>query len=48
MTDTLPDRLSVDPHSPHYDADLLEQLSSGTELTRQWLAVAIASSSEIG
>ncbi len=25
MTDTLPDRLSVDPHSPHYDADLLER-----------------------
>jgi hypothetical protein len=23
MTDTLPDRLSVDPKSPHYDADLL-------------------------
>jgi len=23
MTDTLPDRLSVDPTSPHHDADLL-------------------------
>jgi hypothetical protein len=23
MTDTLPDRLSVDPASPYYDADLL-------------------------
>lgn len=23
MTDTLPDRLSVNPKSPHYDADLL-------------------------
>lgn len=23
MTDTLPDRLSVDPRSPHYNADLL-------------------------
>lgn len=25
MTDTLPDRLSNDPRSPHYDADLLER-----------------------
>ena len=25
MTDTLPDRLSTDPRSPHYDADLLER-----------------------
>ncbi len=25
MTRTLPDRLSVDPQSPHYDADLLER-----------------------
>lgn len=25
MTDTLPDRLSVDPRSPYYDADLLER-----------------------
>ncbi len=24
MTDTLPDRLSNDPRSPHYNADLLE------------------------
>jgi hypothetical protein len=23
MTDTLPDRLSVNPKSPHYDADIL-------------------------
>jgi hypothetical protein len=23
MTDTLPDRLSTDPNSPHYDADIL-------------------------
>jgi hypothetical protein len=23
MTDTLPDRLSTDPDSPHYDADIL-------------------------
>ena len=35
-------------HASPHRADLLEQLSSGTELTRQWLAVAIASSSEIG
>ncbi len=25
MTDTLPDRLSVDPSSPHHDASLLER-----------------------
>ena len=25
MTDTLPDRLSTDPRSPHYDAALLER-----------------------
>jgi Protein of unknown function (DUF3297) len=25
MTDTLPDRLSTDPRSPHYDGDLLER-----------------------
>lgn len=25
MTDTLPDRLSADPNSPHYNAELLEQ-----------------------
>ena len=25
MADTLPDRLSTDPRSPHYDADLLER-----------------------
>ncbi len=25
MTDGLPDRLSTDPNSPHYDADLLAQ-----------------------
>ena len=25
MTNSLPDRLSVDPQSPHYDADLLER-----------------------
>jgi Protein of unknown function (DUF3297) len=25
MTDTLPDRLSNDPRSPHHDADLLER-----------------------
>lgn len=25
MTDTLPDRLSVDPRSPHYDEKLLER-----------------------
>ncbi len=25
MTETLPDRLSNDPRSPHYDADLLER-----------------------
>jgi len=25
MTDTLPDRLSTDPHSPHYNAELLER-----------------------
>jgi hypothetical protein len=25
MTDTLPDRLSVDPQSPHYDADVLQR-----------------------
>jgi hypothetical protein len=25
MTDTLPDRLSADPTSPHYDAALLER-----------------------
>lgn len=25
MTDTLPDRLSVDPSSPHHDAALLER-----------------------
>jgi hypothetical protein len=25
MTDTLPDRLSNDPRSPHYDAELLER-----------------------
>ena len=23
MSDTLPDRLSTDPNSPHYDADIL-------------------------
>lgn len=25
MTDTMPDRLSVDPRSPHYDAALFER-----------------------
>ena len=25
MTDTIPDRLSVDPASPHYDAAILEK-----------------------
>lgn len=25
MTDTLPDRLSVDPRSPHFDANLVQQ-----------------------
>ena len=25
MSDTLPDRLSVNPKSPYYDADLLQQ-----------------------
>ena len=25
MTDTLPDRLSTDPRSPHYDAGVLER-----------------------
>ena len=25
MTDTLPDRLSVNPNSPHYDADILQR-----------------------
>lgn len=25
MTDTLPDRLSTDPSSPYYDADLLQR-----------------------
>lgn len=25
MTDTFPDRLSVDPQSPHYNAELLER-----------------------
>ncbi|MDQ3287219.1 MAG: DUF3297 family protein [Pseudomonadota bacterium] len=25
MTDTLPDRLSMDPRSPHHDADLLDR-----------------------
>jgi hypothetical protein len=25
MTDTLPDRLSVNPKSPYYDADLLQR-----------------------
>lgn len=25
MTDTLPDRLSTDPRSPHYDAAILER-----------------------
>ena len=25
MTDTLPDRLSNDPRSPHYNAELLER-----------------------
>ena len=25
MTDTPPDRLSVDPSSPHYDADVLQR-----------------------
>jgi hypothetical protein len=25
MTETLPDRLSTDPKSPHYDAELLER-----------------------
>jgi hypothetical protein len=25
MTDTLPDRLSVDPRSPHYNADILQR-----------------------
>ena len=25
MTDTLPDRLSTDPRSPHYDATVLER-----------------------
>jgi len=25
MTDTLPDRLSVDPQSPYYDADVLQR-----------------------
>lgn len=25
MTDTFPDRLSVDPKSPHYNAELLER-----------------------
>jgi hypothetical protein len=25
MTDTLPDRLAIDPNSPHHDADLIER-----------------------
>jgi hypothetical protein len=25
MTDTLPDRLSTDPHSPHYDETVLQR-----------------------
>ena len=25
MTETLPDRLSVNPNSPHYDADILQR-----------------------
>ncbi len=25
MTETLPDRLSTDPRSPHYDADILQR-----------------------
>lgn len=25
MTDTLPDRLSADPNSPHYNAEILEK-----------------------
>lgn len=25
MTDTMPDRLSTDPRSPHYDAELLQR-----------------------
>ena len=25
MTDTLPDRLASDPHSPYYNADLLDR-----------------------
>ena len=25
MSDTIPDRLSVDPHSPYHDADLLQK-----------------------
>ena len=37
MSDTLPDRLSVNPKSPYYDADLLQQgigiLFKGVEKT---------------
>ena len=37
MSDTLPDRLSVNPNSPYYDADLLQQgigiLFKGVEKT---------------
>lgn len=35
-------------HASPHRADLLERLSAGTDLTRLWLAVAIAASSEIG
>ena len=37
MTDTLPDRLSADPNSPHYNAEILEKsvgiLFNGVEKT---------------
>ena len=35
-------------HASPHRADLLEHLSTGTDLTRRWLAVAIAASSGIG
>jgi hypothetical protein len=37
MTDTLPDRLAIDPASPHHDAELIERgvgiIFNGTEKT---------------
>lgn len=56
MSDTLPDRLSIDPNSPYYNAELLQRgigiNLNGTEKTNVeeycvsegWIRVAVANS----